>query len=387
MLGAARAACGETSVVREPEVVAQAAILMDAGTGQVLWAKNPDTRMYPASTTKILTALVVVMRADLKESVRILPEDTTVGGSAIWLQPGEVLTVEDLLYALLLNSANDAAAALARHVAGSTQAFAQLLNDTALALGAKGTHFTNPSGMPDPAHYTTARDLAVITCAALAHPVLRRIVSTRTHNITRQDPEGVRYLINHNKLLWRYPGAIGVKTGYTVEAGQCLVAAAQRGERTLIAVVQGSQGAAVWSDAVALLDYGFTGFETRELVPANVPVSRAFVRYGSRELVVATADSFRYNFRLGEEPLIRREVRLDKALRAPVARGDKVGEMVFYDHDDELGRVDLVAADTVPRKLYTHWWFWLVLGAGLGTLRRLISRKHARYRYRPRYRW
>ncbi|MBC7104895.1 MAG: D-alanyl-D-alanine carboxypeptidase, partial [Firmicutes bacterium] len=221
----------------EPEVTARAAVLADARTGQVLWARNPDLRAYPASTTKILTALVVVMRAGLGDEVRVAPEDTDAGGSAIWLRPGEVLSVEDLLYALLLNSANDAAEALARHVAGSDGDFARLLNDTALALGATNTHFTNPSGMPDSDHYTTARDLAIIARAALAHPVLRNIMATRTHQIRRQDPEAVNYLVNHNKLLWRYPGAIGMKTGYTAEAGQCLVAAAQRGERTLIAVV------------------------------------------------------------------------------------------------------------------------------------------------------
>lgn len=371
----------------EPEVVARAAVLADARTGQVLWARNPDLRMYPASTTKILTALVVVMRADLTERVRVVPEDTNAGGSAIWLQPGEVLSVEDLLYALLLNSANDAAEALARHVAGSDRDFARLLNDTALALGATNTHFTNPSGMPDPNHYTTARDLATIARAALAHPVLRRIVATRTYEIGRQDPEAVRYLVNHNKLLWRYPGAIGVKTGYTVEAGQCLVAAAQRGERTLIAVVLGSQGAAVWSDATVLLDYGFASFESRELVPAHLPVSRAPVRYGSRDLVAITADSFTYNFRAGEEPQVRQELRLDRHLKAPVAAGAKVGELVLFGRDTELGRVDLVAAQRVPRKAYTRWWFWVLLATGVVTVRRLVRRRGFRYRYRPRYRW
>ena len=371
----------------EPGVVARAAVLADARTGQVLWAKNPDSRLYPASTTKILTALVVVMRADLTERVCVAPEDTTAGGSAIWLQPGEVLSVEDLLYALLLNSANDAAAALARHVAGSTAAFARLLNDTALALGATNTHFINPSGLPDPNHYTTARDLVVMARAALAHPVLRSIVATRTHSIKRQDPEAVQHLVNHNKLLWRYPGTIGVKTGYTVEAGQCLVAAAQRGERTLIAVVLGSQGAAVWSDATALLDYGFTAFESRELVPAHLSVSRGPVRYGSRDLVAITAESFTYSFRVGEEPRLRQELRLDRYLKAPVAAGAKVGELVLFERDTELGRVDLVAADRVPRKAYTRWWFWVLVVTGVAAVRRLVRGQGVRYRYRPRYRW
>jgi D-alanyl-D-alanine carboxypeptidase (penicillin-binding protein 5/6) len=238
----------------ELDIVAKAAVLMEMRTGSILWAKNRDLPRPPASTAKILTAAVVLDRVALKEIVTA-PIPTNASKTSVLFQAGEGLTVENLLYALLLQSSNDAALALAFHVGGSTSKFVQLMNQKARSIGALRSQFHNPTGLPQRGQVTTARDLALITKAALANPDFRRIVATKSYPWKSLKWEGV--LENSNELLKSYDGAIGVKTGNTREAGYCLVAAAQRGDKTLIAVILGSQEKHVWQDAKNLLDYGF----------------------------------------------------------------------------------------------------------------------------------
>ena len=240
------------------DVAGKAAVLMEMPTGKILWEKNKEAPRPPASTAKILTALVTLDRVPLKEIVTVSITATANKSSAVALENGERLAVQDLLYALLLQSNNDAALALASHVAGSTPKFVQLMNQKAHSLGALHSHFLNPTGLPQSGQVTTARDLAVITKAALANPEFRRIVATKSYPWKSLKWEGV--LENSNELLKSYDGAIGVKTGNTREAGHCLVAAAQRRDETLIAVILGSQEKHVWQDAKKLLDHGFKNF-------------------------------------------------------------------------------------------------------------------------------
>lgn len=242
----------------EWHMVAKAAVLMEMRTEKILWAKNKDVLRPPASTAKILSASVTLDRVPLNEIVIVPIAATTKKSSAVALQVGERLAVQDLLYALLLQSSNDAALALASHVGGSTPKFVQLMNQKARSLGALHSHFLNPTGLPQRGQVTTARDLAMITKAALANPEFRRIVATKSYPWKSSKWEGV--LDNSNELLKSYDGAIGVKTGSAREAGHCLVAAAQRDEKTLIAVILGSQEKHVWQDAKNLLDYGFKSF-------------------------------------------------------------------------------------------------------------------------------
>jgi serine-type D-Ala-D-Ala carboxypeptidase (penicillin-binding protein 5/6) len=240
----------------ERDIVAKAAVLMEMRTGKILWAKNRDLPRPPASTAKILTASVTLDRVSLKEVVTIpLTKATTNKSSGISFQGGERLSIQDLLYALLLESSNEAALALASHVGGSMPKFVQLMNQKARSVGALRSQFHNPTGMPQRGQVTTARDLALITKAALANPDFRRIVATKSYRWKSFKWEGV--LENSNELLKSYDGAIGVKTGNTREAGYCLVAAAGRGDKILIAVILGSQEKRVWQDAKILLDYGF----------------------------------------------------------------------------------------------------------------------------------
>jgi D-alanyl-D-alanine carboxypeptidase (penicillin-binding protein 5/6) len=237
------------------DVVAKAALLMEMKTGKILFAKHPDLPRPPASTAKILTALVTLEGARLDEVVTARVPTSTSKTSIILYQAGDRLAVENLLHALLLQSSNEAALALASHVGGSTAKFVQLMNQKARSIGALRSRFLNPTGLPQSGQLTTARDLALITKAALAHSEFRKIVATRSYLWKSSKWEGV--LENTNELLKSYDGAIGVKTGNTREAGHCLVAAARRGDATLIAVMLGSQEKQIWQDAQNLLDYGF----------------------------------------------------------------------------------------------------------------------------------
>jgi serine-type D-Ala-D-Ala carboxypeptidase (penicillin-binding protein 5/6) len=239
----------------ERDIVAKAAVLMETRTAKILWAKNQDLTRPPASTAKILTASVILDRVSLKEIVTVPIVATASKNSKLPLQGGERVSVQDLLHALLLQSSNDAALALASRVGGSTVKFVQLMNQKARSVGALRSQFHNPTGMPQRGQVTTARDLALITKAALANPEFRRIVATKSYPWKSFKWEGV--IKNSNELLRTYDGAIGVKTGNTREAGYCLVAAGQRGDKTLLAVILGSQEKHVWQDAKNLLDYGF----------------------------------------------------------------------------------------------------------------------------------
>ena len=243
------------SAATELRIAAKAAALMNAQTGKVLWAQNQDLPLPPASTAKILTALVVLDHSRISDVVTIPAEALHVSGASTQLTAGEKLSVGDLLHAMLLGSGNDAAIALALHSGGSIETFVQRMSHKARMLGAVRSHFFNPTGMPHPKQLTTAQDLALITQAALENSEFRKIVGKTTYRWRSRGWQGA--IQNSNKLLFSYDGAIGVKTGNTREAGYCLVAAAQRARQTYIAVILKSDEQSVWQDARKLLDYGF----------------------------------------------------------------------------------------------------------------------------------
>ena len=265
---------------RRPEVGAAAALLLDVSTQTVIYAKDATRRVAPASTTKMMTALVAIERGRLDDTVVIEPGDVVVG-SAIGLSPGEVWTLRDLLYDLLLPSDNAAAVAIARHVAGSEAAFVGMMNAQAVEWGLRGTHFANPHGLDDPNHYSTATDLAQIALRGLTQPTFASIVSTRERKV------GERLLRNLNELLGSYAGAEGVKTGTTDAAGQCLVAAAGRTEGRALVVVLGS--ADRYADARALLDYYSAHY--RLVAPGLGPVGLNAVRQADGSRVVLALQS------------------------------------------------------------------------------------------------
>jgi D-alanyl-D-alanine carboxypeptidase (penicillin-binding protein 5/6) len=259
-------------VAAVPEVSASSWILYDQGFDRELGSANPDERRAIASTTKMMTALVVLERTSPDELVTVSAEAAAVGEAEIGLVAGEVLTVGDLMVALLVDSANDAAMALAEHVGGSEEGFVALMNERAARLGLTNTRFVNPHGLDDPGHYSTARELLAIALAGMDDPTFAELVATRRAPFP-STPEGrEREALTTNTLLRSYPGTFGVKTGFTGEAGLALVAAAQQGERRVYAVVLGSDDH--FADTVALLEYGFDAFGLEQIFTAGEPYAR-----------------------------------------------------------------------------------------------------------------
>ncbi len=245
-----------TATIQEPQIAATSAILLNGSSNQVLYEKNADTQLANASTTKVLTGIIVLDRCNLQDKVIISNRAASTPEASIWLKEGETLTVEQLLYALLIQSANDAAVALAEHAAGSVESFAEVMNQTASGLGTTNSNFVTPNGLDDPNHYTSARDLALITSYAMRNPEFRKIIKTESYEIPWPDNPWSRVCENHNKLFDIYPYATGVKTGYTNKAGKCLIGSAEKDGRELISVILNG-GDNYFQDTATLMEYGF----------------------------------------------------------------------------------------------------------------------------------
>ncbi len=262
--------------VKAPALSAQGTAVIDADTGDTLFERNADECLPMASTTKIMTALVALGEGNLDREYTVKKEYTLVEGTSMYLREGEKLTIRDTLYGLMLCSGNDAALALAGEC-GGFDAFLEKMNAKAEELGCTNTHFDNPNGLTSETHYTTARELAKITAAALQDPVFRKIVSTRSYTA------GDRVMVNHNRMLGRYEGAIGVKTGFTKAAGRCLVSAAERNGRTIIVVTLNDPDD--WNDHIALLDDGFAQYEEVTLHEAGDEIATQQVFGGDASTV------------------------------------------------------------------------------------------------------
>lgn len=321
---------------------------MDVDSGRLLYAKNADIPLAPASTAKILTALVVLERSALAEQVTVSRAAAAAEGSSMYLQPGDRVTVEDLLYGLLLESGNDAAAALAEHVAGSAAGFARLMNEKARALGATHSVFLNPSGLPAAGQHTTARDLALLARHALLNPVFRRIVATQRHTATVSGRR--RELFNHNRLLGT-AGIDGVKTGYTTAAGHTYVASATRDGWSLVAVVLRDSKEGKWRDARALLDYGFQAFRPVSLLRPGRPVTTVRVsggRAAAVPLALAGGSALTMPLAADGSESAYFLVETAPALAAPVRAGQEAGRVVVFLNGRPVAARPLVAAESVP---------------------------------------
>lgn len=354
-----------TNPLPSPSVSAQSAILIEAESGDAVYGKDCDLPLPMASTTKIMTALVALEKGAPDQKITVDPSAVGVEGSSVYLSEGEVLTLEQLLYALLLESANDAAVAIAVGISGSVEAFAAEMNLMAQSLGLKNTHFQNPHGLDDEEHYTTARELATITRRAMEHSLFCDIVSTRKATIPHADNSNVRLLVNHNKLLRSYEGCIGVKTGFTKRSGRCLVSAAKRDGVTLIAVTLNAPSD--WSDHAALLDYGFSKYESVLLCDAEEYLFPLPVVGGVEEYVmVGTAEPLRITLPR-EHGAILSTVEIDRFLYAPVLGRGTVGRVIFRcDRNGDgnvevLAEVPLTAYYTVERQpAKKNLWQWLL---------------------------
>ncbi|QAT42259.1 D-alanyl-D-alanine carboxypeptidase family protein [Aminipila luticellarii] len=351
---------------QQPALQAKAAVLIDSSTGEILLDKNMNRKMYPASTTKIMTALLVLENLDLSKTVTIDKETALTGGSQINLAEGEHITVEQLLYALLLKSANDAAVALAKEVSGSVPEFAALMNARAKELGARNTNFVTPNGLPDANHYTTAYDLAMIARGAMGNEKFRDIVTTLRYTIPATDKSDARELKNPNKLLYsqskievngvqrplKYKGTTGIKNGYTSEAGRCLAASAKRGGTELISVVLNTTAEGKFADSIALLDYGFENYRNVPAVRKGEALGETKVSRGTMRNVEMIAEKTAYvtvPAKKAEASEVRTKVIKEQKIEAPVFKGQKIGTIEIYKGNILIGQVDAVAAVSVDK--------------------------------------
>lgn len=337
-------------------VSAESAILIENTTGTILFAKNEHVRRAPASTTKILTALLTLENARLSDQITVSRYAASTPGSTARLYAGQKLTVEEALYGMMLRSGNDAASALAEHISGSVAEFAKLMNARSQELGAMNSRWQNPHGLDKPGHFSTAFDLAMIARVALLYPKFAEIVGTKTYGNWN----------NTNRLLWSYAGADGVKTGTTSKAGHCLVAAASRDGRQLISVVLKSRDR--WTDTTRLLDYGFNNFRLIPIAQKDQVVAEINIENGMSPIVKAVAPRDWYQvLRNTDLDKLQIKVAIDPLL-APIPKGAKVGELVAYLGEEELGTLPLVAAETVHRRT-----LWRLLLQKLQLFQRRIS--------------
>ncbi len=342
-----------------PEVKAKSMVLIDAETGQVLYEKDPDVRLAPASITKVMTMLLALEaveagKAGLDDMVVTSTAASKIGGSQIWLMEGEEMKFQDMLKAVAIVSANDAAFALAEHIAGTEPDFVRLMNEKASELNMKNTHFQNSDGLPALDHYSSARDIAIMSRELiLKHPEILEWTSTWTDWLQRLHPRAQQkesFLRNTNELVVKYPGADGLKTGMTNEAGFCLSATAKRDDTRLISVVMGlpSNGERL-DDTVKLLNYGFREFDRVVLATQGQRIGSVRIPNGRQEMIDAEADkNYAVLVEKGKKDLITTEFVPDER-KAPVKQGERLGQVIVSLDDKELARVNVVSTAEVPR--------------------------------------
>ena len=335
----------------------RSAILMEQQTGLVLWEQNADAPMPPASITKIMTLLLTFEAMDQGKFGYDTPltcseHAASMGGSQIWLEVGEQMTVDELLRATFISSANDAAVVLAEAVAGTEDAFVELMNQKAAQLGMSGTRFQNATGLDAAEHYSTARDIAVMSRALLSYPDVTRYSTVWMDELRG----GATQLVNTNKLVRFYDGATGLKTGTTDGAGSCLAASAKRGELSLIAVSLGSDTSVQrFSACRMLLDYGFANYLCAAPPDIREQLTDLPVQHGTRRQVALSCDlPSVFVLKKGEQNSLSCSVTLEEKLIAPVAAGQKVGEAVIEKNGSVLGVYPVTAASAVEKMTFGH---------------------------------
>lgn len=334
---------------RAAAISAQKAYVLDAVSGRVLFEKDAASRSLIASTTKIMTALIVCEQCNVLDRMRVPREAVGIEGSSMYLKEGEILTLQELLYGLMLASGNDAAVALAIYCGGTVEGFAELMNDKARILGLSGTHFENPNGLDSPGHYSTARDLAVLAAYAMENPIFYKTVSTKSVKV------GERYLTNHNKLLWKLEGADGVKTGFTKAAGRILVSGATRDGRRLIGVTINAPDD--WNDHVRLLEEGFSRYSMQTIVRAGEKVGMLEVAGGETHWTeVLAAEDFSYALAPEERPQLA--LPGPGFVYAPAVEGAEAGFAYVLIGGKAVGKVPVVFGQTIEMEQEEEKGFW-----------------------------
>ncbi|MCC5464357.1 D-alanyl-D-alanine carboxypeptidase family protein [Pelosinus baikalensis] len=333
------------------ETIAQSAVLMD-GNGTVLFEKDSHKRLPPASVTKSMTLLLAVEaveqgRVNLTDRVSITENAWHQGGSQIWLEPGEQLTLHELMIAMAVVSANDAAVAVMEHIYGSQAAAVEAMNQRSTALGLKDTHFANVNGLPTPDHYMSAFDTALIAKEAVKHPFYMELCSIKEYWLR----DGKNWLVNTNKLLWWYKGADGLKTGWTQEAQYCFAGTAKRDGLRLISVVFATpEPRSHLRESMKLLDWGFANFAAMPIINSGAVVERVKVSKGmEKELQLVASEDLTLLLSKGENKNLQKQVVTDPTITAPIVQGQKCGELLVLRDGKEIGKVDLVAEKNIEK--------------------------------------
>ena len=352
-------------VYATPAILSESAVLIDASSGTILAQKNADKKMYPASLTKIMTAILAIELGELTDVITV-DDDTPfeIEGSHIALEPGEILTLKDLLYALMLPSANDAASVIAKHYGGSLENFVKMMNQKAKELGAYNTNFTNPHGLHDTNHYSTAADLALITKYTMENDTFRKIVSTTKYEIqTTNKKDEPRYFTTLNKLIYNtsynqiyvdgayispyYEYATGAKTGYTPQAGNCLVATAKKDGTDLIAVTMKGISLEMYQDAHNLFNYGFEEYESATLVGKNTFIKNIKIPNGdSKEISLITESDLTALIKKDTLDDIKSNVYIDD-ITLPIEKNSVIGKIEYTLDNKVIGAVNLISPISV----------------------------------------
>ncbi len=340
-------------------VDAKSAVLIDAASGTVLFEQNSHERLPPASVTKVMTMLLVMEAVDrgqisLDDIVTISERSASMGGSQMYMEPGEQHNLDTLMLGIAVASANDACVAAAEHHSGSVEMFVENMNKRAKELGMADTNFVNTNGLPVANHYTSAYDIALMSKELIEHEKLQDWFQIWMKNITvglpgkKQTELG---LTNTNRLIKTYPGANGIKTGFTQDAGYCLSASAVKNDLNLIAVIMGSPTSKIrFAEASKLLDYGFANYDSVKLAEKGEPLGKVIIEKGAPNMIdVIAPEQVSVLVKKGEKDGIRGELELNDKISAPIAMGDQIGELVIYKQDKEIARHPLVAAENVEK--------------------------------------
>lgn len=351
MMGASAWAAQPKKAANQLETIAESAVLMD-GNGTVLFEKDSHKKLPPASVTKVMTLLLAVEAVE-QGKVKLTDQVTTSegawrqGGSQIWLEPGESMTLHEMLIALSVVSANDAAVSVMEHIFGSQQAAVDAMNSRAQALGLTDTNFANVNGLPIPGHYMSAYDTALIVKEAVRHPLYMELCSIKEYWLRG----GKNWLVNTNKLLWWYKGADGLKTGWTEEAKYCFAGTAKRDGLRLISVVFATpEPRSHLRESMRLMDWGFANYAAVPIVEAGAVVERLKVSKGEeKEIQLVAADDLNLLVAKGQGKNLQKKINAGQVVNAPVVQGEKYGELVVLRDGQEIGKVDLVAEKTIEK--------------------------------------
>lgn len=340
-------------------VKAESAILLDAHSGKILYEKDPHKISYPASMTKLMTLIIAAEAIEqgkikLTDIVTASERASSYGGSQIYLAAGEKLSLKDLLLGISLASGNDASVAVAEYIAGTHEAFVELMNAKAKELGLKNTHFVNCNGLHDPDHYSTAYDFAQIGLYALKYPLIRELCSVKHYRIREETSRPFQY-DNKNKLLWNYEGTDGFKTGWTVDAKYCLTATCERDSLRFVSVVMGVPAkSGHFADTKVIFDWGYSQYTFKQFAETNAAVGKVAVGKGKTDSVaVIPAKKVGITVLKGEDKELRTETEILPVVDAPVQAGQVVGHVSILRNDEVLDRINLLAAETVDKGT---WW-------------------------------